>query len=301
MLPQLLEYSRKATFLILLLASCLAGTAQAYTIADETFIESTGELYWDIGDGVRLEFICKHERRKTKRIELPFVFDFFDFMDYYPHVFEVGGCNRGLGVINMLREDRTFRNSVLAKRVELNEKALRKSEYGDRFSCPLCEENYQALYGAMSRQLKSFVYVDGGQAQLIKVANIDRAEKIKIRLREEELEVYNKDRQDDYWREYKYAMAADIAALLGICLVSIFTYKKAGYFLRRISKKIKSIFSEIRTKLGRAKKDAKIVGNDKLRSYSAADELLKWAELREKGIISEREFDEAREKILRKG
>ena len=191
MLLQLIKLSSKATFLILLLASCLAGTAQAYTT-------SAADLK---------QFLVPQESA---------------------------------------------------------------NKTGDLYAHEIAENKENALRRSMIKALDGF-----------KDTSVP-AEKGVIN------------------NTIRGAMAADIAALLGICLVSIFTYKKAGYFLRRISKKIKSIFSEIRTKLGRAKKDANIVGNDNLRSYSAADELLKWAELREKGIISEREFDEAREKILRK-
>ena len=41
-----------------------------------------------------------------------------------------------------------------------------------------------------------------------------------------------------------------------------------------------------------------ILQSEKLKSYSVADELLKWAKLKEEGLISEEEFNEARAKLL---
>ena len=44
--------------------------------------------------------------------------------------------------------------------------------------------------------------------------------------------------------------------------------------------------------------DGKIIKGENLRSYSVADELSKWAKLRDEGIVSDQEFQEARSKIL---
>lgn len=43
-----------------------------------------------------------------------------------------------------------------------------------------------------------------------------------------------------------------------------------------------------------------IIKGEKLKQYSVADELLKWAKLKEDGHISEAEFNEARAKLLKK-
>jgi hypothetical protein len=43
-----------------------------------------------------------------------------------------------------------------------------------------------------------------------------------------------------------------------------------------------------------------IIKAERLRSYSVADELLKWAQLKTDGHISQAEFDEARAKILKR-
>jgi hypothetical protein len=46
--------------------------------------------------------------------------------------------------------------------------------------------------------------------------------------------------------------------------------------------------------------DIKIIKGENLSSYSVADELIKWAQLKEDGHISEIEFNEARAKLLKK-
>ena len=47
-------------------------------------------------------------------------------------------------------------------------------------------------------------------------------------------------------------------------------------------------------------KDVDIIKGEKLRSYSVADELTKWAQLKVDGHISEEEYEEARRKLLKK-
>jgi hypothetical protein len=44
-----------------------------------------------------------------------------------------------------------------------------------------------------------------------------------------------------------------------------------------------------------------IIKGERLKQYSVADELLKWAKLKEDGHISEAEFNEARAKLLKRG
>ena len=48
-------------------------------------------------------------------------------------------------------------------------------------------------------------------------------------------------------------------------------------------------------------KKKRIIGRDSLASYSVADELLKWSKLREDGLITEDEYQEARMKLLNRG
>ena len=47
-------------------------------------------------------------------------------------------------------------------------------------------------------------------------------------------------------------------------------------------------------------KDVDIIKGEKLKSYSVADELIKWAKLKEDGYVSEEEFNDARAKLLKR-
>ena len=44
--------------------------------------------------------------------------------------------------------------------------------------------------------------------------------------------------------------------------------------------------------------EVRIIKGENMRSYSVADELSKWAKLKDEGVVSEQEFQEARNKIL---
>ncbi|RLA06692.1 MAG: hypothetical protein DRQ51_08585 [Gammaproteobacteria bacterium] len=57
------------------------------------------------------------------------------------------------------------------------------------------------------------------------------------------------------------------------------------------------IFSNIITKKAKTN-SAKIIGHDKLSSFSVADEMIKWHDLLKKGLISQEEFDQAKQKLL---
>ena len=57
--------------------------------------------------------------------------------------------------------------------------------------------------------------------------------------------------------------------------------------------------STIRLKAQKAT-EMDIIKGEKLKQYSVADELLKWAKLKDDGHISEEEFKEARDKLLKK-
>lgn len=49
------------------------------------------------------------------------------------------------------------------------------------------------------------------------------------------------------------------------------------------------------------KKQSVIIGRDNLSTFSIADEMLKWNELLEKGLITQEEFNEAKQKLLYQG
>jgi hypothetical protein len=80
--------------------------------------------------------------------------------------------------------------------------------------------------------------------------------------------------------------------------IFLFIYTKFGI---NILIKNSSIFTQLvaQTDMGIKKSSSvNIVNTDKLKHYSVAEELLKWKELKESGVISEEEFVEAKRKIL---
>lgn len=58
------------------------------------------------------------------------------------------------------------------------------------------------------------------------------------------------------------------------------------------------IFGKLAKKTDEREK-LKIIKGESLKAYSVAEELSKWAKLRDEGVVSEEEFKEARSKILR--
>lgn len=66
--------------------------------------------------------------------------------------------------------------------------------------------------------------------------------------------------------------------------------EKNGFF----SSKSKSSFSS------NTSSEVDIIKGEKLKQYSVADELIKWAKLKEDGYISDDEFNEARAKLLKR-
>jgi len=60
------------------------------------------------------------------------------------------------------------------------------------------------------------------------------------------------------------------------------------------------IFSDKKTADEKDKATTGIIGRDNLSSFSIADELLKWSGLLEKNLITQEEFDNAKQKILKK-
>jgi len=104
---------------------------------------------------------------------------------------------------------------------------------------------------------------------------------------------YNKD-------EFTVSLVLSGIALTYIILINILFLKplishsewveKNGIF----SSKTKSSISSTEAS------DVNIIKGEKLKQYSVADELLKWAKLKEDGHISESEFNEARAKLLRR-
>ena len=104
--------------------------------------------------------------------------------------------------------------------------------------------------------------------------------------------------------DYDYEFYASIFATLIPTLYLVFISK---LFFNPLSQhkgwvEVNGIFStKPKTdKNSRTQSEVDIIKGEKLKQYSVADELTKWAKLKEDGHISEEEFNEARTKLLKR-
>lgn len=95
------------------------------------------------------------------------------------------------------------------------------------------------------------------------------------------------------------------SVLAGIAIIYILLVNKLFFFPLVVHARwveANGIFSnKSRSALGKGKAvDIDIIKGEKMKSFSVADELIKWAKLKEDGHISEQEFQDARRKLLQR-
>ncbi|HEU4670120.1 MAG TPA: SHOCT domain-containing protein [Dyella sp.] len=105
---------------------------------------------------------------------------------------------------------------------------------------------------------------------------------------------------DRWMREGEFVgfMLVTVAAFIYlVCVQKLFLnplLKHRGWVQRN------GIFSNDKKLIGPSRGvEVNIINGEKLRSYSVADELIKWAKLRDDGIVTEEDFENARRKILK--
>lgn len=104
---------------------------------------------------------------------------------------------------------------------------------------------------------------------------------------------------------YGYDREAGIATLLVSSIPIVYIALIRLLFLNplirhRVWVQENGIFSSRRSKEAQASKaQVDIIGSEKLKQYSVADELIKWTQLKEGGHISDEQFEEARKKLMR--
>lgn len=112
------------------------------------------------------------------------------------------------------------------------------------------------------------------------------------------------DSADDFWRE-----RATETILIGMAFVTLFLlYIFLARFLllqpltsHRQWIESKGIFFTNRGPSATEDKEIDIIRGERMRSFSVADELTKWAKLKEEGHITDQEFSDARRKLLDRG
>lgn len=109
---------------------------------------------------------------------------------------------------------------------------------------------------------------------------------------------------EDYWDRQDKELFTSLA-FAGICVAYLLFVK--FLFINPLSRhsewvEVNGIFATKQKNpvelLGKSELD--IIKGEKLKQYSVADELIKWAKLKEDGHISEEEFNEARKKLLKR-
>jgi membrane protein YdbS with pleckstrin-like domain len=108
-----------------------------------------------------------------------------------------------------------------------------------------------------------------------------------------------------YGQNYYYSHYEELLAFGGICIAYLIFV--TFLFINPLSRhrewvEMNGIFATKPKNITEAVAlgEVDIIKGEKLKQYSVADELIKWAKLKEDGHISEEEFNEARKKLLKR-
>lgn len=105
----------------------------------------------------------------------------------------------------------------------------------------------------------------------------------------------------DSWPADQYLENAALAAI-GSLIPLIYIFVMQGLFLEPLRANKERIARKVSVFLGRSSLGSAggidIIKGERLRSFSVADELIKWAKLKSDGHITENEFSDARRKLL---
>ena len=280
----------------------------AINLVSETFNTETGELFWDINKEVRLKYISGCQISNSDKASAVYniikSIDLFLQIHYYETMSVVECKERGLRVIYKLRQDGLF--PPMYKSITINNKDLNyASTIYPTLRSYYDKDNYQAIYAAI--QTKSLVTVKIKErysryssrpfsAKIISILNLDNSDAIKVKILGKAVIAKNNKLRE----KYKYVIIYNILGLLAVIVLLIIYKLKVHPLAKTILSKSKSTLAAIPNLLHRFKKDnIGIIKSDKMRSYSVADELLKWAELKKNGDVSEEEYNIARNKILK--
>ena len=306
--------------LIVSLASC-AVMAATPKQSIEHFDLKTGKLYWDLDGEVRLRYIpnCQADRNYADTVyELMRELDPFSILDYSGRPYIVSCKKRGLRVTYRLREDEMFPEAY-GKAITINDKIIKYyTESFEIIKDRSDSDNYQNIYAALQAQ-KPIVaavyrnsyfetlnhvigYREKPEAQVvINASTLDEADRINANL----ASVEAKQRNNKIYHKYWVVLFLDVA-LLSLLVFGLFLIRRWILCSSRASfEKISTYKARFKTpaleflKIIKPKRST-IIKTDNLKTYSVAVELLKWAQLKEAGVVSEEEFQDARRKIMSK-
>jgi hypothetical protein len=306
----------KIALVFFIMSTSIMSFAREPNHAEEHFNTSTGELYWHLGSEVRVDFIpkCKvfdpprlYNKFNTRLHKLMEMVDYFEIID--DHAVAGLDCDsRGLYYTYLLSQDGKFPqmpSEAVAVQFEGSKDSIHEQHWYTSTS-----ESYAPIYAALQKNQKvALVHLyRGGLAKygllensspdasyLINLSNLDSADKLSKPAATREVKRLNS------LLLIKYLEIIFVNILLIALLVAIlffYNIKILPGLALRISSLLKNS-NKITTFVSRFfRSNSRIIKSEKMRSYSAADELLKWAKLKEKGLISEEEFKIARDKIM---
>lgn len=269
----------------------------------------TGEVFWNLDGEVGLKYIpnCVVDNHWGGSFE-QFMrgMDLFSIIGYQKLTsVECGG--RGLRPIYLLREDGLF-PVLFNKTITINNNRLNyyNSNYS-QIAHMADSENYQHLYAALQRNkpaaaavYASYYTLDHERPQVEVVLDtsiLDMADKIN---KENALTESNRI-NDEIYRKFWIVSLINSVIFICFALGMLRMYRKAKkplsklfFLFSRASIRLRALVQKV------GLKESSIIKSEGLKPYSVADELLKWASLKDAGLVSDEEFKEARNKIMGK-
>jgi hypothetical protein len=296
----------------------------------------TGELFWDLNSGYRLQYVSPCELISNTGYSNMFLFveglpiedlDYFDDKEKY-----VNCENSGLRVINRLTQDGGFSYNEKEKiYIEINDKEISiDTKVTDHFSAQFNHtNNFKPIYVSMvvnsevvvrvyysnldfsERVNQAFNFynttitsksekVDSDPFKLIfegiiDTTNIAKSDNITRQVLQEEANIHNKKLQNKLYLLCFYNLILIVFVILFHLFITIKIFKfvknKYSKYKPKVKDQLSSFFST-------ESRNSNIIKSGKLKSYSVADELLKWNKLKEDGIVSEEEYNQARNKLF---
>lgn len=282
----------------------------------EKFNSSTGELYWDISPEYRLSYIPNCGINKLKSYdtgsELHEAMRNMDVFGILRNTNEsVMLCDgRGIRILYRLREDNIPPYDHI-NRVFINNKIISAPLIVEKYKTKLDIEDYQQIYSAIQTgksitvQIKTkinsydFTYGDMKgkllSSHIINIDNMSKADDIHKRRAQASIKNINSKLS----MKYIYILIYDLLIIIGLILIFLVYKSKIHPVLKGVLLTTKEkIYKQYHSVVNRKTSDVNIVKSDNLKAYSVADELLKWAKLKEDGLVTEQQFEEARQKLL---
>jgi len=330
---QTLNFNLQATLLILIIffGSPEKLIASPLEEAPTTFNTKTGELYWDISERIRIKYLASceiyHLSYKPYNYE-SILKKFLNNVDFF-NILSRGSmdlsCNSqgrpGLVVVNRLRSNGSISHldtdnwgqhyvvslngnklhllrllkehdnqnyQHLFAALQLNKKVIiQEVVLGSGF-----RENYRIL---RSKKQGSLIFNKLLNEKVINISEINNAEVLTKVLLQKKID---EDKENKAMLYESVLLYAAIVFLVSI-IVLMFYLKLVHPIFKRVTFQVYCKAKELVLKKRKVTTNGtSVIKSDKFTSYSVADEILKWAKMRDEGIVSEEEFEKAKDDML---